>query len=402
MTAILDTVLQREKDESFTDYHIRLFKNKDTYHIDTKTIAALLNKDQGTNYDESKWRKDFKQFERWHDYFISKNMNKEVQQKHEEIRIESEKQTIKARDQKREFRKFIANQARFEQIKDDVVQAIASLESKRPLRFTFPSPAIAEKHGLALFSDWHFGMEIDNRINKFNKEIFNERVEHLTNKVIEYGKQNHISTLHVANLGDLIGGLIHVSTRVQANEDAVEQIKYVSETLAEVLAMLASEFQEIKFYNVAGNHGRLSPSKNDVGIKENFEYLINWYLEARLKNIKNIKNISIEPEQDGFIPAKINNQEVVFVHGHYDRVDQCVTRLPQLLGYIPSYIFGGHIHHNYEKEYGSTTVVVNGALVGADDYAMQGRFGTKPSQKFMIFDDAGIEATYIIRFKNEK
>lgn len=130
MTAILDTVLQREKDESFTDYHIRLFKNKDTYHIDTKTIAALLNKDQGTNYDESKWRKDFKQFERWHDYFISKNMNKEVQQKHEEIRIESEKQTIKARDQKREFRKFIANQARFEQIKDDVVQAIASLESK--------------------------------------------------------------------------------------------------------------------------------------------------------------------------------------------------------------------------------------------------------------------------------
>ncbi|MFE6079500.1 hypothetical protein ACFVQB_34320, partial [Paenibacillus sp. NPDC057886] len=78
MTAILDTVLQREKDESFTDYHIRLFKNKDTYHIDTQTIAALLNKDQGTNYDESKWRKDFKQFERWHDYFISKNMNKEV------------------------------------------------------------------------------------------------------------------------------------------------------------------------------------------------------------------------------------------------------------------------------------------------------------------------------------
>ena len=69
-------------------------------------------------------------------------------------------------------------------------------------------------------------------------KIFNERVEHLTNKVIEYGKQNHVSTLHVANLGDLIGGLIHVSTRVQANEDAVEQIKYVSETLAEVLAML--------------------------------------------------------------------------------------------------------------------------------------------------------------------
>lgn len=100
MTAILNSVLQREKDESFTDYHIRLFKNKDTYHIDTKTITTLLNKDQGTNYDESKWRKDFKQYERWYDYIVSKNVDKEVQQKHEEIRIESEKQTIKARDQK--------------------------------------------------------------------------------------------------------------------------------------------------------------------------------------------------------------------------------------------------------------------------------------------------------------
>lgn len=51
-----------------------------------------------------------------------------------------------------------------------------------------------------------------------------------------------------------------------------------------------------------------------------------------------------------------------------------------------------------KKNTAKTTVVVNGALVGADDYAMQGRFGTKPSQKFMVFDDEGIEATYIIRF----
>ncbi len=194
MTAILDPVLQREKDESFTDYHIRLFKNKDTYRIDTKTIAALLNKDQGTNYDESKWRKDYKQYERWNDYIMSKNLDEEILRKYEEVRLQSEKEKIRTRDQKREYRKSIANQARFEKIKDDVVQAIVNLESKRPLRFTYPLPAAAEKHGLALFSDWHFGMEIDNRINKFNKKIFDERVEHLTNKVIEYGKKNHVST----------------------------------------------------------------------------------------------------------------------------------------------------------------------------------------------------------------
>jgi DNA repair exonuclease SbcCD nuclease subunit len=65
---------------------------------------------------------------------------------------------------------------------------------------------------------------------------------------------------------------------------------------------------------------------------------------------------------------------------------------------VPSYIIGGHVHHNYEKEYGRTTVVVNGSLIGADDYAMQGRYGAKPSQKFMVFDEVeGLQATYIIK-----
>jgi hypothetical protein len=42
--------------------------------------------------------------------------------------------------------------------------------------------------------------------------------------------------------------------------------------------------------------------------------------------------------------------------------------------------------------------VVNGSLIGADDYAMQGRYGAKPSQKFMVFDEVeGLQATYIIK-----
>lgn len=148
MTAILDPVLQREKDESFTDYHIRLFKNKDTYHIDTKTIAALLNKDQGTNYDESKWRKDFKQYERWNDYIMSKNLDEEILKKYEEVRLQSEKEKIRTRDQKREYRKSIANQARFEKIKDDVVQAIVNLESKDLFVSLTPSLQLLKSMGL--------------------------------------------------------------------------------------------------------------------------------------------------------------------------------------------------------------------------------------------------------------
>lgn len=390
---IENPILKRREDESFLDYQIRLFANKDTYGIDTYEIAELLNKEYGTNYSESKWRKDYAAYVYWKDYIMSQNLDEEILKKYKEIRIESEKEKMRNQDQKREYRNLIRNQARFEQLKDEVTKAVLLLEKKKPISPSPPSITNGEKHGLALFSDWHFGMDINNSVNVFNKQVFNQRVEKLLSKIIQHGKENNISTLHVAQLGDLLSGIIHVSTRVQANEDIIEQTKYVSEVLAEVLSTLANEFSHIKYYNVIGNHGRTG-NKHDVGIKENFEYLIPWFLEARLREFNNIEIIT---DQDGYIITKIFNEDIVFVHGNYDRVDQCVTRLPQILGFVPTYIMGGHIHHNYEKEYGKTTVVVNGSLIGADDYAMQGRYGAKPSQKFLIFNQEGLEATYIIK-----
>jgi hypothetical protein len=389
-------ILKRREDESFDDYHIRLFDNKEEYKIDKFKIRDLLNEEYGNVFDESKWRKDYAQYQKWSDYTLHRNLDKEILDKYEEVRIESEKEKIRKRDQKREYGKLINNQARFEAIKDDVYNAVLNLETKKPLQFKLTSSeSKSNKQGLALFSDWHFGMEINNTMNVFNKQVFNQRVEKLVNKIIEHGKANKIHTLHVGQLGDLVAGSIHVSTRVQSNEDVVEQTKYVSEVLAEVLSTLANEFPHIKYYNVIGNHGRTG-NKHDVGIKDNYEYLVPWFLEARLREFDNIEIIS---DQDGYITTKIFDEEIVLVHGNYDRVDACVTRLPQILGYVPSYIMGGHVHHNYEKEYGRTTVIVNGSLIGADDYAMQGRYGAKPSQKFMIFDESGLEATYIIKLK---
>jgi hypothetical protein len=364
------------------------------YGIDRFDIADLLNSEYGTNYDESKWRKDYAQYIKWKDYILQENLDEEILYKYEQIRIESEKEKIRKNDQKREYRKLIQNSARFEKIRDDIIDSILKLEKKKLLEFKQPPLLSSNKEGLALFSDWHYGMEVDNTFNKFNKEIFNERVEKLVNKIIEHGKLNNVSTLHVAQLGDMISGMIHVSTRVQSNEDIIEQIQYVSEVLAEVLSRLANEFCCIKYYNVIGNHGRTG-HKNDVGIKENFEYLIPWYLESRLRNFNNIEIIT---DKDGYIASNIFGEDVVYVHGNFDRIDQAVNRLPQVLGFVPNYIIGGHVHHNYEKEYGKTTLIVNGSLIGADDHSTQGRYGGKPSQKFIVFDEQeGLLATYIIK-----
>jgi hypothetical protein len=389
--------LKKREDESFNDYHIRLYENKEDYNIDKFQIAELLNDEMGSNYDESKWRKDYAQFKKWEDFITSKNLDEEIVKKHEELRLESEKEKYRKQDQKREYRKLIRNSARFEKIRDDIVAAVRNLEKVKPLTFYSEQPidGLSEKHGLALFSDWHFGMEVDTNINRYNKDIFNRRVEKLVKKVIEYGKKNEISTLHIGQLGDILSGNIHVSTRVQSNEDLIEQIKYVSEILAEILNRLAYVFPNIKYYNVIGNHARAG-KKSEVGINENFEYLVAWFLETRLRDLDNVEVIA---DKDGYVETKIFDKDIIFVHGNFDQADKAVARLPQMLGYVPDFIIGGHVHHNYLKEFGKTTTIVNGSLIGNDDYATQGRYGAKPSQKFMVFDERdGLECEYIIKF----
>ncbi|SNZ09962.1 hypothetical protein SAMN05421503_1439 [Terribacillus aidingensis] len=393
-------ILQRGNNESFLDYQVRLFSNKDTYKTSFDEIADLLNKEYGSNYGESKWRKSFKEYCNWKDYILSKNLDKEILDKYEEMRVEAEKEKIRKLDQKREYNKAIRNQARFEKLRDDLQDGIQLLERKKPLTFK-PSSSTVEnvKHGLALFSDWHFGMEVDNSVNKFNKEIFDARVNLLVSKIVDYGLKNEIHTLHVANLGDQISGTIHISTRVQSNEDLVEQVQYVSEVLSEIVSHLSSIFPKVVYYNVIGNHGR-SGKKDEVGLKENYEYLIPWYMEARLRNHP---NVTIKTDKDGYILDKIFDEEVVYAHGNFDNPNQSVNRLPQLLGVIPKHIFTGHIHHKFSKEYGVTRVHVNPSLIGADDHSTSGRYGGKPAQSFFVFDkEDGLESEYYIRLDKVK
>jgi hypothetical protein len=42
-------ILKRREDESFLDYHVRLFANKEEYEIDTYQITDLLNVEYGSN-----------------------------------------------------------------------------------------------------------------------------------------------------------------------------------------------------------------------------------------------------------------------------------------------------------------------------------------------------------------
>lgn len=61
-------VLERQANETYEDYFVRLHDNKANYGLTHRQIAALLNADTGQNYGESAYRKEARAFERGRQY----------------------------------------------------------------------------------------------------------------------------------------------------------------------------------------------------------------------------------------------------------------------------------------------------------------------------------------------
>ncbi|GMX64400.1 hypothetical protein Elgi_36690 [Paenibacillus elgii] len=307
------------------------------------------------------------------------NSDNFLKEKEELLKLKTQYQ-----DQKREYANLVRQQARFEHLKEEILKAIIDLSTNKPLFFNPPSPARSNVRANTLWSDWHVGADFENSLNRYDINVFRERLQVLINKIICEGKKYNVDTLTIGALGDFISGAIHVSTRVQANEDVIQQIQIVSESIAECLAELSKHFRSIKFINIIGNHARLISNKNESIFTENLENLIPWFLEARLKDFKNIE---IYRDMDGYYVDRTFEQTHIYVHGDLDHVSSAAKALPQMLGIVPRYIFCGHIHHDTVKEYGRTKVISNGSMIGVDDYAISKRFYAEPMQKMHIFDD---------------
>ncbi|MEK4006353.1 hypothetical protein [Paenibacillus sp. FSL H3-0333] len=389
-------IIKRElSDTTIDDFLIRLGDNLEAYGLTWTQAAKLLNNECDEEYSESRWRKRYNSYIEFKPIVLAKYGNNEVVQEVRDATVELQKETVRLRDQKREYNQLIYKEARFDNLKDQINESILELQLLKPL---FASPLVTNndtvKRAISLWSDWHIGSEFKNSLNTYNVDVFRDRLSTLLSKTIEYSQKNNITELIVANLGDLLHGAIHVSARVQSGEDVIKQIQIAAESIAEALAELSKSHSKIKFINIIGNHSRLIANKHESIFRENLEYLVPWFLEARLKDFANIE---IVKDEDGIYVEDIDGEKHVFCHGDLDPVSTSAKNLPQLLGYVPSYIYSGHIHHNYEKEFGKTETIVNGSLMGVDDYAISKRYFASPMQKYIVLDGSKIECTYKIR-----
>lgn len=388
--------IDRIKGESAVDYKFRICRDRYLYDLDSwDKVADFLNREFGTNMGESAYRKWFTNFNAGYEYSKEKSSDEYLNEIKDQT-LEFQKEKVRLQDQKREYNKLIRHQARFEHLKDEISKGVEEVAQIKPLSVVKRPISFEKKsRGIALWSDFHYGSTFKNSFNEYNPDIFRSRFEELLSKTIVYVKRHNVGHLTVANLGDAISGLIHVSTRVQSSEDVIKQIQHIAEYMADALSTLANNVDYVKFVNIIGNHSRTISNKTESIFRENLEYIIPWYLQSRLSHFQNIE---IVEDKDGIYMEEVEGESFAYVHGDLDHVTSTAKNLPQMTGVVFKYIFSGHIHHNTVKEYGKTTVVSNGSLMGVDDYAVSKRFGSEPMQKLIILNGSDVECTYDIKF----
>lgn len=384
--------------ESFEDWKFRLILGKRDGTVDM--TWPEIGKALGLNLNSESMRKFATGITAYRDYMKSKNqlcLEETPQSSIDAIddkRFELEREKMRMQDQKRELNKEKREWARAEHLMDEVAKAVREM---KPLQFQ-PCKCVDEKlenEGILLLSDWHVGMCTDNFDNTFNDTVLHERVMELVEKTIRYGLTHDVSTMHVFCLGDLINGLIHVTTRIKNEEDAVRQTMHAAELVAYVLGRLSEEFPDVRVYFSRGNHDRVSANVKESIPRESFSDLIEWYIKARLAENENVRVFENDVD-DEIIVANICGQTVFAVHGHKDKPQKAVQNLSLALKTFPDYVFMGHFHAAAEQDVQGAEVVVNGCLCGTDDYAKKLRKVSKPTQKFMVFNDEGRLCTYNI------
>ena len=312
----------------------------------------------------------------------------------------------KVRDWYNAYRRDIREEVRVENLKDEIRRA-ADKFSKIPLSEYVRKPYVVddkyegETEAVLLLSDLHIGVDCDNCYNTYNMTVAAKRLGKLAFNVIKYCHRNHVKTLHVLNLGDMIQGLIHTNARIEQQMDVSEQIMIAGEILSNFLGKIKEAAPNITYRSVYDNHSRAVADKNQHIEKEQFSRLIDWFIEERLKDSG---IYFVNDNIDGGVGKfKLSNgKTIVFAHGHQDSINSSWQNFIGMTREWIDYIMLAHYHNSKEKSYNGSTVFVNGSVCGTESYAFGRRLFSDPVQKLIIFNWTNTYSDININLKEEK
>jgi len=383
--------------ESYDDWKFRLILGKRDGNVDMswQEISNVL----GMKLSAESLRKMAYSICTYRDYLRDKNIAtlenapQSAIDAIDEKEFQLRRQKMQMQDQKRELNKSLRKLARAEHIQDEFIKAVKALPSLPEVkRKSIPN---TQKEGILMLSDWHAGMVSANHVNTFNITVLNERVDLLAKKTIDACHLHRISKVNIFSLGDMVNGLIHVTTRINNEEDVVKQSMIVAELMCKLINSIL-EVADVNLYWSRGNHDRIVANKADSICSESFSDMILWYIKARMEGRQGLKFCKNEID-DEIIVTNILGNTIFAAHGHKDKPAKAVEQLSLLLRKFPDMVLLGHFHSAAEREVQGAELIVNGSLCGTDSYAFNLRKTSHPSQKFIVLSKQGRECTYNLR-----
>lgn len=223
-----------------------------------------------------------------------------------------------------------------------------------------------------ILTDIHYGANVNIPENQYNPAIARTLLEEYANKIIELADLNDISKIHVVNLGDCIENAYMRLTQAYSTDlTLAEQVTQVTDLIIGFLESL-SEYADVDYQGISGNHDRINPNKNDNIHTDSVVTFINKIIETYTKySNSSIKYIQAEPYHT---TMSLKGHEFVFVHGDLDSMKKLTTlaELSSTYGTTFDAVIGGHIHHFTQTEVGENRYQVTfGSIKGIDDYSLK-------------------------------
>lgn len=315
-------------------------------------------------------------------------------------RRELEKERMRIRDERNEYKRLLRVQSRQESLRDLLLDTI---EGYVPTGLNFDRQfyEYADNDLIVHLTDIHAGLFVSNYFNTYDLNILKERLSIYLNKVLDIQKRHRSENCFLVLGGDLISGIIHDNLRIENNINVIKQILFVSDLISDFTRILSQYFKLVTVYLTPGNHGRVFQNKENSIKGENFEMFVPAYLDVKLQNIENVI-VKLENDIDETIGTfSIRGKTVYFSHGDKDSVKTIVSNLTLMLNKKPDIVLLGHRHTNGLTTICDTKIIESGCVCGSDSYCIDKRLYNAPEQMILVVSCDGLECLYDIQLNDK-
>lgn len=364
-----------------------------------QAVADILNELLGTEYTESKFRKQRQAFDKMLAANQSKFVDTDTQLKEIEIqKRELERMKVQFRDERRSWNKQNYENSRFDETMEIIEEIIPTIGNANFSVHDIPN-IDGTTDLLCCLADLHIGQTFKSFWGEYNSDIAKEELDIYLNNILKIAKTHNSSKIHVASIGDHISGLIHQTIQISNKENVVEQVKIAIEYISSFCYELTKHFDHVYFYNINGNHSRLNPNKDNAVKDERLDDLIGWTVCNLLKHIDNFHDMTHRKFDSTIGEANIRGKNYLLLHGDMDSISKTgIGNLVTMLGFCPDYIVCGHKHSPMMCEINGIQAYQSGSFASSgDDFTISKRLSGKASQTVLVCDDQGVQCCYNVK-----